>query len=174
MLYAAFGPFLLISLPRRNTSGISGAARLPMIIQCSQAEHRCVCVCAYLGASEGHVSAQRSKLILPKVQQQAQTSPRSKVPNEASGAYAVTNHPVWNFITSFAVISCLICQVWYGSPQSSPYSHSSLQKIQLKLISVIILSCLKYLVFPTLTLVCPFTYLIPAQTSECLFCETLF
>lgn len=72
--FPAFGHFYHSHfLPHWNGSVIGSAARLPQIMQCFQAKHRCVwcvwCVCcvwAWLVASEGNVCAQRSELIPQK------------------------------------------------------------------------------------------------------------
>ncbi len=114
--FPCFWSFLQLSLcPAEMAAGFRGAARLPQIMQCSQAKHRCVCVCVCVwawqaAASEGNVSAQRSKLIPKKVQQQAQTSPHSMLPNKPSGGFAVIIGPQYkSFAASYLQILKPIC-----------------------------------------------------------------
>lgn len=91
--FPAFGHFYRSHfLPHWNGSVIGSAARLPQIMQCFQAKHRCVwcvwCVCcvwAWLVASEGNVCAQRSETDPPK-------KSNSK-PRQALTACCQTNPP---------------------------------------------------------------------------------
>lgn len=90
--FPAFGHFYRSHfLPPWNGSVIGSAARLPQIMQCFQAKHRCVFVrvCASLCLCEC-VSLWRdcfcpeSQSDPQKVQQQAQTSPHNTLPRKPS------------------------------------------------------------------------------------------